>query len=133
MRIAVSLVLAVLACRAYVPPGFMPASGAPFALEICPDGLSAPMHMHHAGMHHGGMHHEGMPGTAAPGSHDDGNRANSDTCPFGSAPAAAPVAHVVAMDVPEHLAFQPQFAFSPAQPGTAPARAHRARGPPSPA
>lgn len=138
MRVAAGLVLAILACRAWVPAGFMPASGAPFALEICPDGLSAPMHrdhanMRHAGMHHEGMHHEGMAGTTAPGSHHDGNRANPDTCPFGSVPAAAPLAHVVAMDVPEHLAFQPLFAFSPAQSGTAPARAHRARGPPSPA
>jgi hypothetical protein len=72
------LVLAVLLFRAYVPLGFMPASGAPFLLQICPAGPYAqlpPQHLHH---HVGGEHH--------PGGHT-----HFENCPYGSAPTAAPV------------------------------------------
>jgi hypothetical protein len=66
--------LALLLFRAYVPAGFMPANGAPFALELCPAAtLSMPAHLHH----HSGTH------------------ADFESCPFGSAPAAGPISHLL--------------------------------------
>jgi len=49
------LLLALLVFRAYVPAGFMPASGVPFALELCPAATAGmPGHLHHhAGSHDG--------------------------------------------------------------------------------
>ena len=68
------LLLALLLFRAYVPAGFMPASGAPFALELCPAAMwDMPAHAHH---HHGG-----------------GTHADFESCPFGSAPSAGPLSH----------------------------------------
>ena len=113
--LAIGLVLAMMMFRAYVPVGFMPASGTPFGLEICPSGPYAAPHAHHLHAHH-------APNT--------GNHADFDSCPFGSAPAAAPVLHIVAFDPPEHLVFQSLFAFSPAPPAIHLSRAHRARAPP---
>ena len=132
--LATGLMLAVLLFRAYLPVGFMPASGAPFALEICPSGMPSamldPMAAHDSGMHHAGMHHAGRHHASADPSHHDGSHAGFDTCPFGSAPADAVVAHVVAFEPAAHAVFHLLFAFSPAEPGTMLARAHRARGPP---
>src|SRR4030081_4167459 len=65
---------ALLLCRAYVPVGFMPASGTPFLLELCPAASSMQMPAHH---HHTGSH------------------SHFDHCPFGSAPAAGPISHLV--------------------------------------
>lgn len=143
MRLAAGFMLALLALRAYVPAGFMPANGAPFALEVCPDGLVAPLQSHrtalaHGDAHHAGMHHAGMqasetPRSSAPGVPHDGRGTHADNCPFGSAPAAAPAVHFVATGAPAPATFQPLHAFSPAEPGAEPRRAHRARGPPLPA
>jgi hypothetical protein len=69
------LLLALLALRAYVPAGFMPASGTPFLLELCPAALAAEMPASHA-HHHSGTH------------------ADLDSCPFGSASAGGPVPHL---------------------------------------
>ena len=63
-----SLLLVVLLFRAYVPVGFMPASGTPFLLEMCPATYQAQMPAHH-GHHHSGTH------------------THFENCPFGSAPA----------------------------------------------
>jgi hypothetical protein len=69
------ILLALLLFRAYVPAGFMPASGKPFALELCPAAaMPMPGHSHHH-----------------PGTHAD-----FESCPFGSAPAAGPVSHHIA-------------------------------------
>ena len=65
------LVLALLLFRAYVPAGFMPADGVPFALELCPAAAEMP-----AGHHH------------HTGAHDD-----LPACPFGSASSAGPISH----------------------------------------
>ena len=66
--------LALLLFRAYVPAGFMPASGVPFALELCPaTTMAMPGHLHHH-----------------PGTHAD-----FESCPFGSAPAAGPISHLI--------------------------------------
>jgi hypothetical protein len=61
------VVLAMLLFRAYIPVGFMPASGTPFLLQLCPAAFSMQMPAHH--------HHH-------PESHT-----HFDNCPFGSAPA----------------------------------------------
>jgi hypothetical protein len=105
------LLLAIVLFRAYVPVGYMPANGAPFLLEICPAGL--------AGMAGHALHHH------------LGAHADFENCPFGSAPAAAPIA----------AQFNPPCA-SPVRAELLPApaaarlslrlsRAHQPRGPPA--
>jgi len=113
-QLAGCLVLVVMLLRAYVPVGFMPASGAPFLLEICPSGLDGEMHAHH---HH---HHAG--------SHGD-----YQNCPFGSVPATAPLAHIIAFEPPGKVALQSPLPSLPARPSSQILRSHRARAPPTPA
>ena len=69
------ILLALLLFRAYVPIGFMPASGAPFLVELCPaaGGLQIPMPML-------GHHHQ----------HSDFH-SHFENCPFGSATTAGPL------------------------------------------
>jgi hypothetical protein len=69
-----SLLLAMLLFRAYVPVGFMPASGTPFLVELCPaaTALQMPMPMPMQGHHHSDTH------------------SHFENCPFGSATAAGP-------------------------------------------
>jgi hypothetical protein len=103
------LLLALLLFRAYIPVGFMPASGVPFALQLCPAGTEMPAHLHH----HAGGH------------------GDFESCPFGSAPGAAPIS--------QHIDFQtpgPAPSLRMASPKT-PLLVHRSqsthqpRGPPS--
>jgi hypothetical protein len=103
--------LALLIFRAYIPVGFMPASGTPFALELCPVGLA------------------GMP--AAHVHQHSGTHADFATCPFGSAPAAGPVSHDIAFEPPV-LALSRTVA-APQSPilTLRPQRSHLPRGPPS--
>jgi hypothetical protein len=68
------IMLVAFALRALIPAGFMPASGRPFSLEICWDGLPAGMLVHSA------HHHSGSP-------------AHSDHCVFGTACSAGPTPH----------------------------------------
>ena len=102
--------LALLLFRAYVPAGFMPASGVPFALELCPaTTLGALAHVHHH-----------------PGTHAD-----FESCPFGSAPAAGPISHllVFASAAPAPVA---RMALLDSLPPTLRAqRTHQPRGPPA--
>jgi hypothetical protein len=72
-----SLLLVALLFRAYVPFGFMPASGPPFLLEPCPSTYQVRMPAHHA-HHHSATH------------------THFENCPFESAPAAGPLSHVIA-------------------------------------
>jgi hypothetical protein len=107
-----TLLLALLLFRAYVPVGYMPAKGAPFLLEICPAGLMVGMATHHAHPH-GSSH------------------AEFETCPFGSAPAAAPISHHLDFAAGGQVAGSPILALeSPRYEGKL-ARAHQPRGPPS--
>jgi hypothetical protein len=106
------LLLVILLFRAYVPVGFMPASGAPFLLEICPAAVTAQMPAHYA-HHHSGSHVEFV------------------NCPFGSAPAAGPLSHVIAFEPPAFIVSQPLVAFELLPRGVRPPRAHQPRGPPS--
>jgi hypothetical protein len=73
-----SFLLAMLLFRAYVPVGFMPASGTPFLLELCPAAAPMPMSMpaHH---HHSDTH------------------THFENCPFGSASASGPAPHLGAV------------------------------------
>jgi Protein of unknown function (DUF2946) len=73
-NVLTSFLLAMLLFRAYVPIGFMPASGTPFLLELCP--AAAPMQAHHH--------------------HSDGH-GHFEHCPFGSASAAGPAPHLCAV------------------------------------
>jgi len=108
---ATSLLLAALLFRAYIPVGFMPASGTPFLLEICPMGLQAAMPAHH-------MHHP------------MGGQTHVEDCPFGSAPASGPISHVVTFEPAGPIVAQTVVAFEPMRLGVRLQRAHQPRGPP---
>ena len=109
-RTASLWLLAALLFRAYVPAGFMPASGIPFALELCPVGLAGmpAAHVHHAGTH-----------------------ADFATCPFGSAPAAGPISHQIAFEAPTPALSRPVVAYQSPCLTLRPQRSHLPRGPPS--
>ena len=75
-----SFLLAMLLFRAYVPVGFMPASGTPFLLELCPAAAPMPMSMPMPGHHH----------------HSD-THTHFENCPFGSASASGPAPYLAAL------------------------------------
>lgn len=107
-----SLLLVLFLFRAYVPVGFMPASGTPFLLELCPATYQVQMPAHH-GHDHSGTH------------------THFENCPFGSAPAAGPIAHIIAIALPAPIVSQPLGAFEALRLGARLDRAHPPRGPPS--
>jgi hypothetical protein len=113
-NLSTSFLLAMLLFRAYVPVGFMPASGTPFLLELCPAAgplsMSVPMPAHH---HHSGTH------------------AHFENCPFGSASAAGPAPHWGTVTALRRVALEPAEAIE-----LLPVEAHlvylpQPRGPPS--
>jgi len=106
-----SILLGMLLFRAYVPAGFMPASGTPFLLELCPAASSMQMPAHH--------HHH-------PDSHT-----HFEHCPFGSAPAAGPISHPISLEPAGQIASQIAVAFESFRLGSHLPRAHQPRGPPS--
>jgi hypothetical protein len=111
LRLSAITVLAALLLHAYIPVGFMPASGAPFRLEFCPAfGLPLPAHQLH---HHGSQHH-----------------ADQQDCPFGSAPAQGPVSDLVVFDPPGQISFLKGFPAKPNRLAVRPSRSHQPRGPP---
>jgi hypothetical protein len=96
------IMLGAVALHMFVPPGFMPASGRPFALEICWDGLPAgmlpkaatpdsdSMAMDSMGM--GSMDMESMPmGDSA---HHSGSSSQSEHCVFAATCGAGPTPHL---------------------------------------
>ena len=106
------VLLATLIFRAYIPVGFMPASGTPFLVELCP-AYAGGAPAHHA-------HH-----------HNSQGQADFQNCPFGSAPALGPVSHLIAFEPAERIA---SFVAIPAERGRLVRRllhAHQPRGPPS--
>jgi hypothetical protein len=107
----ISLVLAALLFRAYIPIGFMPGSGNPFLLQICPAGFQTPMPAQH-GHHHMGSH------------------THVEACPFACAPAAGPVSHLIAFEPAAPGASQPTIAFELSRLIARLERAHQPRGPP---
>lgn len=103
------LLLALLLFRAYVPVGFMPANGVPFALELCPAVTAAmPGHAHH----HGGAH------------------TDFESCPFGSAPAAGPLSHPIEFAGVPPAPLERTAAIETISPIQRIHRTHPPRGPP---
>jgi hypothetical protein len=100
----------MLLFRAYVPVGFMPASGTPFLLEPCPAASSMPMPAHH-------HHHE--------------THTHFEHCPFGSVPAAGPISHGIAPELAGQTTTQIAVSFESVRLGVPLPRAHQPRGPPS--
>jgi hypothetical protein len=107
-----SLLLAALLFRAYVPVGFMPAAGAPFLLEMCPATYQAQNLAHH-------------------GHHESTTHAHFANCPFGSAPAAGPISHIIAFDPPAPVVSRSFQRFEPLRLIARLDHAHPPRGPPS--
>ena len=106
------LLLALLLFRAYVPVGFMPANGAPFALELCPTAMAGmPAHAHH----------------------HDGTHADFESCPFGSAPAAGPISHHIVFASAGPTPVPRMAAVDTLPPAHRAQRTHQPRGPPVPA
>jgi hypothetical protein len=88
-----SIMLAALASRALIPPGFMPASDRPFSIEICWEGFPADLlargerepvadSMSHRGPLPEAHHHH------------SGNPSHSEHCVFGTACSAGPIPHL---------------------------------------
>jgi len=111
-----SLLLGMLLLRAYVPVGFMPASGHPFEIELCPAASSMDMPAM-PGMEH---HH-----------HHSGSHSNFETCPFGSAPAAGPISHINFFTPGGPITTDVAGASTPPLPSARLERAHQPRGPPA--
>jgi hypothetical protein len=101
----------MLLFRAYIPVGFMPASGTPFLLELCPAAAASPMSAHH---HHANGH------------------GHFENCPFGSAPAAGPISQLIAFDPPAQVVSHRVVAFESVLGSVRLPSAHQPRGPPSP-
>jgi hypothetical protein len=107
------ILLALLVFRAYVPAGFMPASGIPFLLELCPAASALQMPQMPAHHHHPDTH------------------GHFENCPFGSVPAAGPISHHIIFDSAAQSSPPPAVAFEPVRQGVRPQRAHQPRGPPT--
>lgn len=106
-----TLLLALLLFRAYVPVGFMPADGVPFAVQLCPAATAGmPAHLHH----HSGTH------------------AEFESCPFGSVPGAGPISQHIEYQAPGPAPAQRLAAFEAPTPlADRLERSHPPRGPPS--
>ena len=105
-----AILLVALAFRAYVPVGFMPMAGLPFALELCPGEVPAHMAAHHH--HHAGGH------------------AQFAHCPFGSAPASGPLSHIATPEPAAPMATAPAARFERLRLATRFDHAHQPRAPP---
>jgi hypothetical protein len=107
------VLLATLVFRAYIPAGFMPASGTPFLVELCPafEGAVPAEHAHH--------HH-----------HSQGH-ADFQNCPFGSAPAQGPISSLFVFQPPAPADFSLATLPEPQQTSARLLRIQQPRGPPS--
>lgn len=104
------LLLALLLFRAYIPAGFMPADGVPFALQLCPTGMAGmPAHLHH----HAGTH------------------AEFELCPFGSVPGAGPISHHIDFESVGPAPTLQILVFEAPRLNQRAERSHQPRGPPS--
>jgi hypothetical protein len=110
-RLWAGCLLWVLLFRAYVPVGYMPASGAPFLVEICPSGL--PMSAMHHAHHHAASH------------------ADFEHCPYGSAPAMGPVSQPLELAAATRIVSPSVNVLPLSRPTARPERAHQPRGPPT--
>jgi hypothetical protein len=116
------LLLAMLLFGAYVPAGYMPASGTPFLVELCPAASPMPM----------SLSPRQTMNMAVPGHHHHGSGTHADfaNCPFGSAPGAGPLSHSLAVSSATPLNFLSSAALDPWRVAARPLRAHQPRGPP---
>jgi hypothetical protein len=105
-----SFLLAMLLFRAYVPAGFMPASGTPFLLELCPATASMPAHHHHSDTHN-----------------------HFENCPFGSASASGPAPHLGAVGAVPSLHLEAAAPIEQLPVGVRLVYLPQSRGPPLPA
>jgi hypothetical protein len=104
------LLLALLLFRSYIPAGFMPADGVPFALQLCPAAMAGmPSHLHHH-----------------PGTH-----AQFELCPFGSVPGAGPISHYIDFASAGPAPSQPALAFDAPVLTQRAQRSHPPRAPPA--
>lgn len=101
-----SIMLVAFASRLLIPPGFMPASGRPFLMEICWDGVPTNLlaqvglaDVHALGMESMGM--DPMPtgdGTShqaeSQGAHHSGSPSRGEHCVFGTASNTGPTPHL---------------------------------------
>jgi hypothetical protein len=88
-----SIMLVAFALRVFIPPGFMPASGRPFSLEICWEGLPADMLAHVKASHADSMDMASM-GMDQGADYHHGTPSHSEHCVFGTACAAGPLSHL---------------------------------------
>jgi hypothetical protein len=110
----ISLLLLVLVARALVPMGFMPAGNGSAQLTLCPDGMLMP---------------SGAASADAAARHP--GHSHLDHCPFGSAPFAAPIAHVAITPTLSAPGSVPGIDPSPWVPSVRVARTHQPRAPPA--
>jgi hypothetical protein len=110
------LLLVLLVFRAYIPAGFMPAGGVPFALQLCPAATAGmPGHLHH----HAGTHDHA------------GTHADFESCPFGSGPGAGPISHHIDFESVGPAPSQRIIALEAPRLIHRAERSHPPRGPPS--
>jgi hypothetical protein len=97
--LAASILLVAFAVRALIPPGFMPATDRPFALEICWEGLPSGVLQHGQSMDMdsidmGSMGMASMDaGSMDAGSTHAGHSSHTEHCVFGTACSAGPISH----------------------------------------
>jgi hypothetical protein len=104
--------LAAFIFRSYIPAGFMPASGTPFLLDLCP-GYAGGMPVHHEHHHHSPAH------------------TDFENCPFGSSPAQGPVSHLITFESAGQNSSSADIGLESQLLGIRPLRAHQPRGPPA--
>jgi hypothetical protein len=115
--ILTGILLAMLVLRAYMPVGFMPASGTPFLLELCPSASPVPDFL--SGPGHQGHHHHAA------------THGHFENCPFGSAPGAGPASQLVVFQPSGQVTSLKSVTFESFHIGARVARAHQPRGPPT--
>jgi hypothetical protein len=91
-KVITGILLVVLAFRALVPAGFMPAPNRAFSLAICPDGFPTQL-LHHAIDDGHGVHHAGG------ASHSHG-AARSEHCVFAAVVGAGPSTDALVVHLP---------------------------------
>jgi hypothetical protein len=91
LTLVTSLMLVAFAARALIPPGFMPASGRPFPVEICWEDFPAGMLRHGGPSGDGSMRMDFMGGAHH---HHPGSPAHGEHCVFGTACSAGPIPHL---------------------------------------
>ncbi len=109
----ISLLLLALVARALVPTGFMPSGDGSAQLLLCPDGMLMPADP--------ASNAAGAPGPA---------HLHANHCPFGSAPFAAPIAHIPVIPVLAGAIIKPALDPALRIPAVRSAATHQPRAPP---